>query len=98
MAQTTKSPTISVLLPAYNAELHILQSVESVLAQTLEDFELLVVNDGSTDRTLEILSGIADRRLRILNNPCNIGIVGSLNRAMSEAAGEYIARIDADDF
>src|ERR1700722_718479 len=98
MAQKSKSPTISVLLPVYNAEHYILQSVKSVLAQTFEDFELLVVNDGSTDRTLDILSGIADRRLRILSNPRNLGIVGSLNRAMSEAAGRYIARIDADDF
>ena len=98
MARKSQVPAISVLLPAYNAELHILQSVKSVLGQTFEDFELLVVNDGSTDRTLEILSGIADPRLRILNNSRNLGIVGSLNRAMSEAAGRYIARIDADDF
>jgi hypothetical protein len=98
MALNSPAPAISVLMPAYNAELHILQSVKSVLAQTFEDFELLVVNDGSTDRTLEILSGISDPRLRILDNPRNLGIVGSLNRAMSEAAGRYIARIDADDF
>lgn len=98
MALPSQIPTISVLMPAYNAEIHILQSVKSVLAQTFEDFELLVVNDGSTDRTLEILSGIADPRVRILDNPRNLGIVGALNRAMSEAAGRYIARIDADDF
>ncbi len=98
MPPARQFPTISVLMPAYNAELYIAQSVQSVLAQTFEDFELLVVNDGSTDRTLEILSGIADPRLRILDNAKNLGIVGSLNRAMSEAAGPYIARIDADDF
>ncbi len=98
MASQSPVPAISVLMPAYNAELHILQSVKSVLAQTFEDFELLVVNDGSTDRTREILSEIADPRLRILDNPRNLGIVGSLNRAMAEAAAPYIARIDADDF
>ncbi len=98
MTLKTPIPAISVLMPAYNAEQYILQSVRSVLTQTFEDFELLVVNDASTDRTLEILSDIADHRLRILDNPRNLGIVGSLNRAMSEASGRYIARIDADDF
>jgi glycosyltransferase involved in cell wall biosynthesis len=91
-------PAISVLLPTYNAERYILQSVQSVLGQTFDDFELLVVNDGSTDRTLEVLSSITDPRLRILDNPHNLGIVGSLNRAMAEAFGRYIVRIDADDF
>ena len=85
-------------MAAYNAELYILQSVQSVLAQTFEDFELLVINDGSTDRTLDILSGIADRRLRILNNPTNLGVVGSRNRGMAEAVGRYVALLDADDF
>jgi glycosyltransferase involved in cell wall biosynthesis len=88
---------ISVLLPAYNAERYLLHSVNSVLAQTYEDFELIVVNDGSTDRTRELLAGISDPRLRILDNPMNLGIVASLNRAQSEARGQYIARIDADD-
>ena len=98
MMLKSQAPEISVLMPAYNAEHYISQSVRSVLAQTFEDFELLVVNDASTDRTLEILREIADPRLRIMDNPRNLGIVGSLNRAMSEAAGRYIARIDADDF
>jgi glycosyltransferase involved in cell wall biosynthesis len=89
---------ISVLLPAYNAERYILQSVQSVLAQTFEDFELLVVNDKSTDGTLDILSSIQDRRLRVINNERNLGVVGTLNRALTEARGHYIARIDADDF
>ncbi len=89
---------ISVLLPAYNAERYILQSVQSVLAQTFEDFELLVVNDKSTDGTADILSSVQDRRLRVIHNECNLGVVGALNRALTEARGRYIARIDADDF
>jgi GT2 family glycosyltransferase len=97
MPQKPSRPTISVLIPAYNAERYVLQSVQSVLAQTYEDFELIVVNDASTDRTLEILSSIRDHRLLVLDNPRNLGIVGSLNRAMSEASGRYIARLDADD-
>ncbi len=84
-------------MPAYNAERYILQSVESVLAQTYENFELLIVNDGSSDRTLDILSDISDQRIKVLNNSHNLGIVGSLNRAMAAARGRYIARIDADD-
>lgn len=88
---------ISVLLPAYNAERYLVHSINSVLAQTYEDFELIVVNDGSTDRTRELLAGICDPRLRILDNHINLGIVASLNRAHSEARGKYIARIDADD-
>lgn len=84
-------------MPTYNSEKFICQSVQSVLAQTHEDFELLVVNDASTDETLKFLQQITDRRLRVLNNSRNLGIVKSLNRAMSEAKGTYIARMDADD-
>lgn len=89
---------VSVLLPVYNGEPYVLQSIQSVLAQTFEDFELLVVDDCSTDGTPAILASIADRRLRVLRNPVNLGIVGTLNRAMGEARGRYIARADADDF
>lgn len=88
---------VSVLLPAYNAERFILASVQSVLAQTFEDFELLVVDDGSTDRTREILGGIDDPRLRVLENGRNLGVTGSLNRALAAAKGRLVARLDADD-
>lgn len=92
-----RAPSISVLMPVYNAQRYVLHSVNSVLAQTDDDFELLAINDGSTDRTLEILSAISDPRLRILNNPRNLGIVETLNRGMLESVGTYIARADADD-
>ena len=88
---------MSVLLPVYNAERYILSSVKSVLAQTYANFELIVVNDCSTDGTLHVLSAIRDVRLRILDNAVNLGVVGSLNHAMAHARGRYIARIDADD-
>ena len=90
--------TISVLLPAYNAERYILQSVQSVLGQTYEDFELLVVDDCSTDRTAEVLASIRDPRLRVMRNATNLGVVGTLNRAMGAARGRFIARTDADDY
>ncbi len=98
MPQATSAPPISVLMPAYNAKAFIRQSVQSVLAQTFEDFELLVINDGSTDETREILAEIDDSRLRIVDNPRNLGIVSTLNRGLQEARGRYIARADADDF
>jgi hypothetical protein len=84
-------------MPAYNTERYILQSVQSVLGQTFEDFELLVIDDCSTDGTAKILSSIDDRRLRVLRNERNLGVVGSLNHGMGQARGRYIARIDADD-
>ena len=98
MPQATTAPPISVLMPAYNARAFIAQSVQSVLAQTFEDFELLVVNDGSTDETRDILAAFDDPRLRIIDNPRNLGIVGSLNHGLALARGRYIARMDADDF
>ncbi len=98
MSSVSTAACISVLMPAYNAERYILPSILSVLAQTFEDFELVVVDDCSTDRTADILSSIRDKRLRVLRNQANLGIVGSLNRAMAEARGRYIARIDADDY
>lgn len=98
MPQAMTAPSISVLMPAYNAQAFIRQSVQSVLAQTFEDFELIVVNDGSTDDTAAILAAFDDPRLRIIDNPRNLGIVGTLNHGMQEARGRYIARMDADDF
>src|SRR5260221_3579591 len=88
---------LSVLMPAYNAERFIESTVKSVLGQTFENFEFLVVDDCSTDSTSQILSNVKDPRIRVLRNEKNLGIVGSLNRAASEACGNYIARIDADD-
>lgn len=84
-------------MAAYNAAPFILRSVQSVLAQTLADFELLVVDDASTDATREILSAIRDPRLKVLTNDTNLGPVGSHNRAARMARGRYIAIADADD-
>ncbi|MFM9935350.1 MAG: glycosyltransferase [Novosphingobium sp.] len=98
MPQAKTAPAISVLMPAYNAQAFIRQSVQSVLSQTYEDFELIVVNDGSTDDTAALLAAIDDPRLRIIDNPRNLGIVGTLNHGMQHARGHYIARMDADDF
>ena len=91
------APRVSVLLPAYNAEAYLAQSVESILGQTFPDFELIVVDDCSKDSTLEILRSYNDPRLRIVPNARNLGVVGARNKAMSVARGDLIASFDADD-
>jgi glycosyltransferase involved in cell wall biosynthesis len=89
-------PTISVIVPAYNAEQTILETITSVLNQTFSNFELLVINDGSTDRTLELLSTVQDPRLKIFSYP-NGGVSVARNRGITQASGEFIAVLDADD-
>lgn len=92
------SPTISVLMPAYNAETYVTEAVESILAQTCTDFEFVIVDDGSTDRTKTILEGFAqrDKRIVLVSRP-NTGLVGALNDGLAECRGEFVARMDADD-
>lgn len=91
-------PTVSVVMPAYNAKRYITDAVESVLAQTFRDFELIIIDDGSTDGTEAILMQLAakDSRIRLTRRP-NTGIVGALNDALARANGEFVARMDADD-
>lgn len=90
------TPKISVLLPAYNAQTYLRESIESILTQTFQDFELIIINDGSTDRSLEIMSSFTDKRIRIINQN-NAGLPISLNRAITLSQGKYLARQDADD-
>ena len=90
-------PRLSVLLPVYNGERFIAQSVRSVLAQTFRDFELVVVDDGSADRTLEIVSGFQDPRIRLVRLPEHKGLVEALNVGLRSIESELVARMDADD-
>lgn len=92
-------PIVSVLMAVYNKEGYLPACLDSVLGQTLSDIEFVVVEDGSEDASGAILQEYAERdpRLRILWNEENIGLTKSLNRGLSEAKGEYIARMDADD-
>ena len=96
---TDKAPLISVIMPAYNAEKYIGEAIESILNQTLKDFELIIVNDASTDSTGNIIKSYAekDSRIVVLVNENNLNIAGSLNRGISVAKGTFIARMDADD-
>ncbi len=90
------APLVSVVLPVYNGEMYIAQAVDSILNQTFKDFELIVINDGSTDKTAEILNKYTDPRLQIITQE-NKGLVAALNRGIEAARGTYIARQDADD-
>lgn len=91
-------PNVSVIMPARNAERWLSAAVQSVLDQTYGEFELLVIDDGSSDRTPAILDDLTgmDARLRILRQP-PLGLVAALNAGLAAARGRYIARLDADD-
>ena len=91
-------PRVSVVLPVHNEEQHLEQAIESILRQSQADFELIAVDDGSTDGSADMLARLArgDLRIRLLRQPRG-GIVAALNRGLAEARGAYIARMDADD-
>lgn len=91
------NPKISVIMSVYNGEKYLREAIESILNQTFTDFEFLIVNDGSTDGSSEIIQSYQDERARLINNEQNIGLTKSLNKAIRQARGEYIARQDADD-
>ena len=92
-------PFVSIIMPAYNTERTVKESVLSALKQTYTDFELIVIDDGSKDRTQEILQELAqsDARVRVLRNDPNIGVSRTRNRGIAEATGEWIAFLDSDD-
>ncbi len=91
------TPRVTVLLAVHNGEPFVAEALESVLGQTFEDFELLVVDDASTDGTVATVTSFADPRIRLLRNERNLGQVPSLNRGLRESRGELVARLDADD-
>ena len=93
------TPTVSVLMAAYNAEDFIQEAIESILNQTYTDFEFLIIEDGSKDSTKNIIESykLQDQRIRAFYNEINKGLIFSLNRGIDVARGKYIARMDADD-
>ena len=88
---------VSVLMSVYNAERYVGEAIESILGQGFRDVEFIIVDDGSTDGTSEILRGFQDDRVILVRNEENIGLTRSLNRGLELARGKYIARLDADD-
>jgi glycosyltransferase involved in cell wall biosynthesis len=89
-------PRVSVILPAYNAAVLLNDAIQSVLRQSIDDFELIVLDDGSTDNTWELLNAFSDKRIRAYHHS-NMGLPATLNRGLSLARGRYIARLDHDD-
>lgn len=92
-----KDPEISVVLPVYNSEKYLAAAIQSVLDQHFSGFELMVINDGSSDQSEKIILSFSDPRIVYLKNETNRGLIYSLNRGIENARGKYLARMDADD-
>ncbi len=92
-------PLVSVVMPIYNAEPYLVQAIKSILLQTLENFELILINDASTDKTLQLIHKFQkkDRRIRLINNKKNLQMAKSLNIAINRTRSDIIARMDQDD-
>lgn len=98
MTQREQLPAISVVVPTYNAGRYVEEAVASVLAQDFRDFELLLIDDGSTDNTADVVSRFAaDPRVRLLRNERNMGLIATLHRAYAQCRAPLIARMDSDD-
>lgn len=92
-----KIPLISVIMPAYNVENYIRLSIESILNQTFTDFELIIIDDCSSDKTVDIIESFDDSRIKLIRNESNMRLSYNLNLGISIAQGKYIARMDSDD-
>lgn len=90
-------PKISVIMPVYNGERYLKEAIESILNQTFSDFEFIIINDCSSDKTEEIIKSYTDERIVYVKNEKNMGVAATLNKGLAKAKGEYIARMDADD-
>jgi len=98
MPNKQKKPKVSLILAVYNGYQYLHLAIESILKQTFTNFEFIIINDGSTDSTAQIISNYHDPRIVVLHNSFNLGLAKSLNRGILISRGEYIARQDADDF
>ena len=94
--RTSSAARVSVIMPCFNAEATIARAITSVQAQTLPDWELVIVDDGSADNSAKIILGIDDARIRLLSQP-NSGAAAARNRGLAEAQGEFVAFLDSDD-
>jgi succinoglycan biosynthesis protein ExoO len=91
-------PVVSVIIPAYNTAAYIAQSIESALQQTLQNIEIIVIDDGSTDHTLQVARSFQDHRLKVLENDANQGTTVTTNRGLAVAQGEWVTTLDSDDW
>lgn len=97
MKNIDNNPTVSIVMAVYNGESFIDEAVQSMLSQSFQDFELIIIDDGSTDGTHEKLLNYSDHRIILERNPTNQRLIASLNRGLGLAKGKYIVRMDADD-
>jgi glycosyltransferase involved in cell wall biosynthesis len=93
----TEVPLVTVLMPVYNGERYLREAIDSILKQTYTEFEFLIINDGSTDKSVNVIQSYNDRRIRLVHNGGNIKLIATLNRGLELAQGKYIARMDCDD-
>lgn len=91
------SPLVSVVMAVYNGEKYLREAIDSVLTQTFVNFEFIIINDGSSDGSLSIIHSYSDKRIKLINNDGNKGLIYSLNIGIEISLGKYIARMDADD-
>src|SRR5262249_27061073 len=92
------SPKVSVAIPVYNREKYIAQAIDSILAQTFTDFEILIIDDGSTDSSVAIARSYSDPHIRLVCHATNSGVAVARNSAIAHARGEYLAFLDSDDW
>lgn len=91
-------PKISVIMPVYNTkEEYLREAIESILNQTYADFEFIILNDGSTNNSEDVILSYQDKRIRYIKNETNLGLIQTLNKGINEAEGQYLARMDSDD-
>ena len=91
-----KKPLISIIIPCFNAELYIKETLESILFQTEQDFEIIVINDGSSDNTASIIEGVKDDRIKLINQ-ANSGVSIARNNGLERSNANFIVFFDADD-
>src|SRR5262245_19762108 len=94
----TESPKVSVVIAVYNREKYVRSAVDSILSQTFSDFELLVIDDGSTDGSIAVVQSHSDPRIRLIRNHTNFGVSATRNKGIQLARGEYLAFLDSDDW
>lgn len=92
-----QAPLISVILPVYNSSDFLEEAIDSIINQTYKNWELIAINDGSTDKSEDIILRYKDARIKYYKNEKNIGLIGTLNRGIDLSTGKYIARMDSDD-
>ncbi len=97
MEKNVTDPFVSVVMPVYNSGRHLKNAIDSILIQSYKNFEFIIINDGSTDNSVEIINSYADTRIKIILNDSNKGLIFSLNKAINFSTGKYIVRMDADD-